>query len=501
MSSGVIRSVGVSKAFGGVTVLEGASVTLYAGEMHALVGENGAGKSTLAKIFAGVHAPTVGHLELGEQHVHFSGTRDAAAHGVALIPQEPQTFPDLSVAENIFIGRQPGKSGLVSWRTMHDEAKRLLETLGVSLDPKAPVRGLSVADRQMIELAAALSLNAKVLIFDETTASLTLGEVARLAEIIARLKSEGCALAFIGHRTEEVFSLCERISILRDGKVVSADKPISETSVGETLRLMVGRDIPSSLRFAPPSSQAWEEGWGGGKVLLEARNLTRRRKFTDISLTVHAGEIVGLAGLVGAGRTEVARALFGLLPLDSGDVLISGEPVKIDNPGDAMKHGLALVPEDRQLQGALLPWSIWQNNSLASLKGAWLAPGKERELAQSWKENFAVRCQSVEQSLSELSGGNQQKVVLSKWLATHPKVLILDEPTRGVDVGAKALIHDEIQKLTAQGLGVLLISSDLPEVLALADRILVMREGKIVRELSRDQATPESVIAAATGAG
>ncbi|WP_309708720.1 sugar ABC transporter ATP-binding protein [Armatimonas sp.] len=494
MSSGVIRSVGVSKAFGGVTVLEGASVTLYAGEMHALVGENGAGKSTLAKIFAGVHAPTVGHLELGEQHVHFSGTRDAAAYGVALIPQEPQTFPDLSVAENIFIGRQPGKSGLVSWRTMHDEARRLLDTLGVSLDPKAPVRGLSVADRQMIELAAALSLNAKVLIFDETTASLTPGEVARLAEIIARLKSEGCALAFIGHRTEEVFSLCERITVLRDGKVVSADKPISETNIAETLRLMVGRDLSPASSLSHPSPASDE-----GKVLLEARNLTRRRKFTDISLTVHAGEIVGLAGLVGAGRTEVARALFGLLPLDSGEVRVGGEQVAINNPGDAMKHGLALVPEDRQLQGALLPWSIWQNNSLASLKGAWLAPGKERELAQNWKENFEVRCQSVEQSLLELSGGNQQKVVLSKWLATNPKVLILDEPTRGVDVGAKALIHDEIQKLTAQGLGVLLISSDLPEVLALADRILVMREGKIVQELSRDQATPESVIAAATG--
>uniref|UniRef100_UPI0037506006 ATP-binding cassette domain-containing protein n=1 Tax=Armatimonas sp. TaxID=1872638 RepID=UPI0037506006 len=224
------------------------------------------------------------------------------------------------------------------------------------------------------------------------------------------------------------------------------------------------------------------------------------RKFTDISLTVHAGEIVGLAGLVGAGRTEVARALFGLLPLDSGEILVKGERVRINNPSDAMQHGLALVPEDRQHQGALLPWSIWQNASLASLRGTWLAPGKERELAQSGRESFEVRCQSVEQSLAELSGGNQQKVVLSKWLATNPKVLILDEPTRGVDVGAKALIHDEIQKLTREGLGVLLISSDLPEVLALADRVLVMREGKLVRELSREEANPESVIAAATGA-
>lgn len=491
MSEIVIRSVGVSKAFGGVTVLEGASVALYAGEMHALVGENGAGKSTLAKVFAGVHAPTVGHLELGGKQVHFAGTREAAAHGVALIPQEPQTFPDLTVAENIFIGRQPGSKGLVSWKSMNDEAKRLLDTLGVALDPKAPVRGLSVADRQMIELAAALSLNAKVLIFDETTASLTPGEVARLAEIIARLKAEGCALAFIGHRTEEVFSLCERITVLRDGKVVDADRPIGQTTVQETLQRMVGREL-SDAGARTVHLQ--------GPLLLEARNLTRRKKFKNISLAVYSGEIVGLAGLVGAGRTEVARALFGLLPLDSGEIRLEGKRASITCPEDAMKQGIALVPEDRQQQGALLPWSIWQNNSLASLKGPWLTPSKERELAQTWRESFAVRCQSVEQSLAELSGGNQQKVVLSKWLATNPKVLILDEPTRGVDVGAKALIHEEIQKLTREGIGVLLISSDLPEILALADRVMVMREGNLVCELSRQDATPENVIAAATGA-
>ena len=474
-------------------MLEDASVALRAGEMHALVGENGAGKSTLAKIFAGVHFPTAGHLELQEKTVRFTGPRDAAAHGIALIPQEPQTFPDLTVAENIFIGRQPGAKGFVHWRSMNDQAASLLETLGVALDPKAPVRGLSVADRQMIELAAALSLDAQVLILDETTASLTPGEVARLAQIIARLKAEGRALAFIGHRMEEVFSLCERITVLRDGKVVEADKPMGETDVPETLRLMVGREIISTHGSSSGSAKQ-------GRVLLEAHKLTRRKKFTDISFTVHAGEIVSLAGLVGAGRTEVARAIFGLLPLDSGTVQVSGQPVRLNSPKAAMEQGIALVPEDRQQQGALLPWSIWQNASLASLKGTWLAPGKEQELAESWRERFSTRCQSVDQSLFELSGGNQQKVVLGKWLATNPKVLILDEPTRGVDVGAKALIHEEILKLTTQGLAVLLISSDLPEVLALADRVLVMREGKLVKELSRAQATPESVIAAATGA-
>jgi len=487
----VLRTHGLTKAFNGVTVLEGASVTLFSGEMHALVGENGAGKSTLAKCLAGVHTPTAGHLEFLGKTLHFSGPREAAAQGIALIPQEPQTFPDLTVAENIFIGRQPGGKGVVNWRSMNEQAAHLLETLGVTLDPRAPVRGLSVADRQMIELAAALSLNAQVLILDETTASLTPGEVARLAEIIVRLKGEGRALAFIGHRMEEVFSLCERISVLRDGKVVEADRPIGETTVAETLRLMVGRDVVHAVAQGERTP---------GACLLEAQGLTRRKKFTDISFKVHAGEIVGLAGLVGAGRTEVARALFGLLPLDSGTITVSGQAVALRTPKAAMDHGIALVPEDRQLQGALLPWSIWQNASLASLKGAWLAPGKEQELAESWRTRFSTRCQSVEQSLAELSGGNQQKVVLGKWLATNPKVLILDEPTRGVDVGAKALIHEEILKLTEQGLGVLLISSDLPEVLALADRILVMREGKLVQELSREQATPERVIAAATGA-
>jgi rhamnose transport system ATP-binding protein len=492
----MISAVRVSKAFGSVTVLdlEDISITLLPGEMHALVGENGAGKSTLARIFAGIHAPTSGHIELNGTQIRLTGPRDASRHGIALIPQEPQTFPDLTVAENIFVGRQPGSRGLVNTRQMYEKAEELLKTLGVSLSPKALVRGLSVADRQMIELAAALSQDAKVLILDETTASLTPGEVSRLATIISRLKSEGRALAFIGHRMEEVFSLCERISVLRDGKVVQANHPIAETSIPETLRQMVGREVMQGRPPQPPNNGR------SRPILLEARNLTRRKKFTDISLTVHAGEIVGLAGLVGAGRTEVARALFGLLPLDSGAIFVEGKQVNLTNPQAAMRHKIALVPEDRQQQGALLPWTLSQNTSLASLSKTWLKPKTENALTETWRERFGVRCQSVEQNLSELSGGNQQKIVLSKWLATNPKILILDEPTRGVDVGAKATIHEEIRKLTSEGLGVLLISSDLPEILALADRILVMREGKIVQEMPASEATPENVITAATGA-
>ncbi len=481
MSEVLIRGVGLTKAFGGVPVLQDASIALQAGEVHALCGENGAGKSTLAKLLAGIHAPTAGTIESG-------------GGGVALIPQEPQTFPDLSVAENLFLGRPPRKFGLIDWKTLYAEAARWLETVGASLDPRASVRGLSVADRQLIELASALSQNARVLLLDETTASLTPPEVARLAGLITRLKSEGCAIGLVSHRLEEIFALCDRVTVLRDGLVVG-ERAISETNPAELVRLMVGRETPSPVSCPPAPSNGGEPA----VVRLEARGLTRRKKFENISLTVNAGEIVGLAGLVGAGRTEVARALFGLLPLDSGEIFLDGKPVKINSPQDAMALKMALVPEDRQRQGALLPWSLWQNASLAGLPPGWLKPGTEKDLAREWIERLDVRCQSEGQALSELSGGNQQKMVLAKWLATDPKILILDEPTRGVDVGAKARIHEEIQARKEQGVAVLVISSDLPEILALSDRLYVLRAGKLAGEFSREAATPETVMAAAVG--
>jgi rhamnose transport system ATP-binding protein len=488
----ILKTHGLTKEFNGVTVLHDASVTLFSGECHAFVGENGAGKSTLAKLIAGVHRPTSGSIALLGKSVAFSGPRDAATSGVALIPQEPQTFPDLTVAENIFIGRQPGRFGVVDWRVLNEKAEQLLKTLGVTLNPRAPVRGLSVADRQMIELAAALSRDARVLILDETTASLTPKEVERLAQILDKLKSEGRALAFIGHRMEEIFSLCERVTVLRDGQIVQADRLISETSVDQIVHQMVGRSF--EINTANNKAKI------SGEVALKLTGLTRRKKFTDINFSVHQGEIVALAGLVGAGRTEVARAIFGLLPIDSGGIEILGKATKMSSPRAAMQAGIALVPEDRQQHGALLPWMIWENASLASLAKKQLKLGDaERALAEVWKAQFSVKCQSVEQKISELSGGNQQKVVLGKWLATKPNVLILDEPTRGVDVGAKAQIHEEILRLAQNGLAVLLISSDLPEVLALADRIFVMREGRIVQELSREDATAARVIGAATG--
>jgi ABC-type sugar transport system ATPase subunit len=495
----LVRGIGLTKAFGGSPVLEGADIALRAGEVHALCGENGAGKSTLAKLLAGIHVPTAGVIEVGGKPVRFPGPRDAMTQGIALIPQEPQTFPDLSVAENLFLGRPPRKFGLIDTKEMNAQALHWLETVGASLDPRERVRGLSVADRQLIELAGALSQKARVLLLDETTASLTPTEVARLAELIARLKSEGCAIGLVSHRMEEIFSLCDRVTVLRDGRVVG-ERTIAETSPTEIVQLMVGRTPAMSPTDTRPGASEADSRVEPGETLLEARNLTRRRKFTDISLTVRAGEVVGLAGLVGAGRTEVARALFGLLPLDAGQIFVGGAPVRIHSPRDAMALGLALVPEDRQQQGALLPWSLWQNVTLPSLPSGWLRPAAEKDLTGEWIARLDVRCNGPEQALGQLSGGNQQKIVFGKWLQTGPKLLILDEPTRGVDVGAKARLHEEIRALKAKGVGVLLISSDLPEILALSDRLYVLRAGRVARELPREQATPEAVIAAASGA-
>lgn len=493
--SPLVRTVGLTKAFGGVTVLEDASVELRGGEIHAFLGENGAGKSTLAKLIAGVHQPTRGSIEVDGKPIHLPNPRAAAALGIALIHQEPLTFPDLSVAENVFVGRQPVTGGRIDWNAMRQETARLLETLGIALDPAAPVRGLSVADRQMLELAAALSQNARVLILDETTASLTPGEVARLSAILRRLKAEGRAIAFIGHRMEEIFDLCDTLTVLRDGRIVGSLQT-ANTSVDEVLRLMVGREVELLTTREPETP---------GAPRLEVRGLTRHRKFQDISFTLHAGEVVGLAGLVGAGRTDVARSLFGLLPSDSGEILVDGKPAVIRTPGDALARGLALVPEDRQRQGELLPQSLWENASLAVLprlaaRSGWVRDAAARALTDEWITRLSVRCRGAEQPIRELSGGNQQKIVLAKWLQTEPHVLILDEPTRGVDVHAKAEVHRLIAEQAARGVAVLLISSDLPEVLSMSDRVLVMREGRIVRELSRAEATPEAVIAAASGA-
>jgi rhamnose transport system ATP-binding protein len=490
----LVKAVGLYKAFEGVDVLKNASLDLLPGEIHALVGENGAGKSTLARIIGGVHTPRAGTVQVNGRTVHFHRPCDAIAQGIALIHQEPLTFPDLSVAENIFIGRQPRRHGRIDWNAVHREAAEILESLGVKIDPRAKVRGLSIADQQMVEMASALSQHAKILLMDETTAALTPSEVERLFGILRQLRDRGAALAFIGHRLEEIFEICDRITVLRDGEIVG-QRLTKETSIDEILRLMVGR--PLAALFAKDVKHAI------GSIALETRRLTCAGQFSDITLQVRAGEVVGLAGLVGAGRTEVARAIFGIEKIDAGEIRIGGQAVQVAGPRGAMKKGLALVPEERQRHGLLMPMSVWQNTTLAIVdrlaRFGWRRDAMARDVARIGVKRLDVKLRGIDQPIRELSGGNQQKVVLSKWLATKPKVMLLDEPTRGIDISAKAEVHRLVSELAAEGMAVLMISSDLLEVLAMSDRILVMREGRIVAEFPREEATAERVIAAATG--
>ncbi len=485
----------IRKTFAGVAALRDASLTLRAGAVHALMGENGAGKSTLIKVMAGVHTPDEGEILLHGRPVTFATPARARDAGVAVIYQEPTLFPNLSVAENIYMGRHPVDARLrrIRWSTLYKNVSDLLARVGLKIDPRERVRGLSVADQQLVEVAKALSLDARVLIMDEPTAAVTPSEVERLFGIVRRLRDRGVAIVFIGHRLEEVFAISDEITVLRDGGYVGT-YPTAELDPERLIALMVGRPL-DTLYDKPVSAP--------GAPLLRVEGLRREGVFADVSFEVCAGEIVGLAGLVGAGRTEVARAIFGIDRLDDGRVLLDGRPVRFASPRQAVRAGLAYVPEDRQSQGLVLPLPISQNVTLPLLRemspGGVLRPARERGLAEEYRRRLSLRARSVRQPARDLSGGNQQKVVLSKWLATRPRVLILDEPTRGIDVGAKAEVHRLIGELAAEGLAILMISSELPEILAMSDRVLVMREGRLTAALSRGAATQERVMAAATG--
>lgn len=487
---------GLYMAFGGVNVLKNVDFDIYPGTVHGLVGENGAGKSTLAKIFAGVHRPKAGTIQMDGKPVEIPNPHAASALGIALIHQEPLTFPELDVAENIFIGRQPLTRGLprVDWVSMYRRSSELLKELGVDLNPHAKVRGLSIADQQMVEMAGALSQNAKVVLMDEPTAALTPSEVEDLFVIIRRLREQGTAVVFISHRLEEIFDICDEITILRDGEKVG-ERNSKDTPVDEIIRLMVGR--PLSVFFEKV------DGHNIGKPLLEVSGLSRTMKFDDISFEVRSGEIVGMAGLVGSGRTDVARALFGALDIDKGTIKIDGEPVKINHPRDALAKGLIYLPEDRQNNGLLMPMSVTENMTLSVLErlspGGWLRETDERAAAHEYVGKLNIILRSLGQPVRELSGGNQQKVVLSKWMLTKPRVMILDEPTRGIDIGAKTEVHRLMGELASQGIAILMISSELPEILAMSDRIIVMREGRLISILEKSEATAEQVMAAATG--
>lgn len=491
-----VRAKGIYMAFDGVNVLKDVNFDLGPSEVHGLVGENGAGKSTLVKIMAGVYQPKAGRVEVNGQDEVIPHPQAATALGIALIHQQPLAFPDLTVVENVFVGVEPtrGPLGWLDWRTMHREARQALDSLGLNLDPRTPMRGLSVADQQMVDMAAALLQNARILLMDEPTAALTPSEVERLFAIIRKLRDQGTAIVFISHRLEEVFAISDRITVIRDGEVVGERKP-EETTYDEIIHLMVGR--PLKAMFERPENQEI------GEVMLEARDLTRAGCFGDIAFELRSGEIVGMAGLVGAGRSFVAQALFGILPLDSGTILLDGEPVKIKRPRDAMDRGIAYVPEDRQNQGLLMSMSVARNMTLPMVPQlaqlGWVRQSLERRSALDYVERLRIILREVEQPIAELSGGNQQKVVLSKWLLTQPRIIILDEPTRGIDVGAKAEVHRLMGELAAQGIAILMISSELPEVLAMSDRVLVMREGRLVAHLDKSQMSAERIMAAAAG--
>jgi len=482
-----------AKAFGAIHALEDVSIELFAGEAHGLVGENGAGKSTLVKILAGVHLPDSGTLTVNGAETVLNGPAAARDAGIAVIYQEPIQFPDLTVAENIFVGRQPLLSGRrIDRAGMNAAAAALFAQLGVPLDPGRIARGLAIAEQQIVEIAKALSLEARVIVMDEPTAALSAVEVERLFGVIATLRAAGTAVLFISHRLEELFALCQRVTVLRDGRFVMTSE-LAGLSAEDLVRAMVGRDLEEHV---PAETNI------GGPVL-QVERLTREGVFTDVSFEVHAGEIVALAGLVGAGRSEVACAIFGVDKFDAGAVTINGTKLRAGSPSAAMDAGVGLVPEDRRQQGLVMEMSIARNVALASLKRlrkmGFISGTAERRFARDWSTRLQVKYGSLSSPMTSLSGGNQQKVVLAKWLGRRPAVLIVDEPTRGIDIGTKAEVHRLLEELAGEGIAILVISSELPEVLRLANRILVMREGRIAAEFAHADASEHAIVSAATG--
>jgi rhamnose transport system ATP-binding protein len=489
----VLQLRGVTKSFGAVAALRGADLAVHAGSIHALVGENGAGKSTLVKIVAGVHRRDSGEMLLGGRPVDFASTSDSKSLGIAVIYQEPTLFPDLSVTENIFMGRQPvGAGRRVDRAAMYAEADGLFRRLGVHIDPRRPALGLSIADQQILEIAKAISLDARVLIMDEPTAALSGTEVDRLFAVARSLRDEGRALVFISHRFDEVFDLCDTITVMRDGAYV-ATVPTSDSDVDGVVAMMVGREVGELFPKTPATV---------GEPVLQVEGLGSAGLFHDVSFEVRSGEIVGLAGLVGAGRSEIARAVFGVDGYDTGRVLVGGRPVPPRSPRAAIRAGIAFVPEDRRRQGLVVEASV-ARNVVGVIRGGLtraglLSSAAESRSAAPWAGRLEVKTGALDLDATTMSGGNQQKVVIAKWLATDPRLLIIDEPTRGIDVGTKAEVHRLLSELAGRGMAVLMISSELPEVLGMADRVLVVCEGRITADIPRADATPENVMRAAT---
>jgi ABC-type sugar transport system ATPase subunit len=496
VSQTILEMTRISKSFPGVQALHDVSLSLNAGEVLAVVGENGAGKSTLIKILSGVYGTDTGEIVLQGRKVSLRGPKDAMDRGINTIYQETSLVQEITVAENIFLGRQPtAGGGRIDWKKMLESARQILERLSIPLAPGALISTLSSAQQQLVEIAKAFSRDAKIIIMDEPTASITVEDTENLFGIIRTITRAGTSVIYISHRLKEIFQIADRVMVLRDGKTVTVSG-VRETSEGEIVRNMVGRDIGNL--FGEASYQA------GEKVVLEVKSLTRKGVYRDVSFQLHAGEILGLSGLVGAGRSEIVRGIFGLEPADGGEVLLGGERLPAGNPGAALKRGIAFVSEDRRLESIIQGFTVRANMTILLLARVLTRLGlisgrKEKALAARYIQEFNVKTPSQEQLVMNLSGGNQQKVALAKCLSTDPKVLILDEPTKGIDVGAKKEIHTLIKELANRGVAILLVSSELPEIIGMCHRAAVIREGSLVRIFSKDELSEERLIASAVG--
>ena len=493
----------ITKSFPGVRALDGVSFDLHAGELHALVGENGAGKSTLMKVLGGVypHGSYGGEVLIDGEARHFHSVRDAEQAGVAVIFQELSLIKGLTIGENIFLGREPRRLGVIRWEELYSRAQRLLEELNLPLDPRTPVGHLGIGQQQLVEIAKALSHEARILVLDEPTAALTDAEVETLFRIIEGLRARGVGMVYISHKLDEVFRVSDRITVLRDGRTVGTGRT-RELNEARVISLMVGREVGDIFPAAEHER---------GEVVFEARNVTvedpnvpGKLLVKDVSFKVRRGEVLGVAGLMGAGRSELLMSIFGAWPgRVEGEVYVEGKRVRVNRPSDAIRHGVGFVTEDRKRFGLILDQTILNNMTLAGLRrlsGRFVTDvDAEAAAGERAKKELRVKANSVFNVVGTLSGGNQQKVVLAKWLLTSPRVLFLDEPTRGIDVGAKQEIYAQINRLAKEGLAIVLVSSELPEVLGLSDRVLVLHEGRVTGEFRREEATPEAVMACATG--
>ena len=485
---------GVTKTFPGVKALDDVSFEVRHGEVHALLGENGAGKSTLMKVLAGNHQADRGQVHLEGEAIRVANPLEAKKRGIVLIHQELSLVPEMTVAENIFLGSLPTTAlGIVNWRTLFDRAGRILDQLGCRFAASDKVDRLSIANRQMVEIARALVFTPKVVVFDEPTASLTDAEKVVLFDIIERLKEQNVGIVYISHRMDEIFRLSDRITVLRDGQV-SGTLKTAETTEDEVTRLMIGRSLEGRPAAAPGAI---------GEVALEVKGLSCGDLFRDVSFSLRRGEVVGMYGLIGAGRTEIAETIFGLRTPDAGEIRVHGEVVQIASPPDAIRPGIALAPESHKEQGLVLGMSCRDNMSLAQLEGVsatgWLDRGAEQAIYDEYAERLALKSPSWRTPVVNLSGGNQQKVVLGKWLSTRPEILIVDEPTRGIDVGSKSEIHALIRRLAASGIAVLVISSEMPEVLGVSDRILALYHGRLAAEFDAGSVTEDALVQAISG--